>query len=160
MILAGAPRLFCSFRVNGRLFGVDILDVREVTTETTFTHIPHAPPEVLGLVNIRGHIHLILDLRRLLGLSVAAPTPLSRVVLFKPVVGQALGVIVDEIGEIQAPGPQELEQFSAIQHQGLAGTLGRADLIDFVGRTDEELLLILNPRRFLLMVDQSNPETG
>ena len=61
-------RLFCTFRVDGRLFGVDILDVKEVTAETTFTRVAHAPDEVLGLVNIRGHIYLALDLRRLLGM--------------------------------------------------------------------------------------------
>ena len=61
------PRLFCSFRVEGKLYGVDILDVKEVTTEMMYTRIAHAPDEVLGLVNIRGHIHLALDLRRLLG---------------------------------------------------------------------------------------------
>src|SRR5262245_60529706 len=95
------PRLFCTFRVDGRLFGVDILDVKEVTTEITATRIAHTPEEVRGLVNIRGHIYLALDLRLLLGLPPANATGDSRMVLFKPTVGSAFGVVVDEISDIQ-----------------------------------------------------------
>ena len=96
-----SQRLFCTFRVDGRLFGVDILDVKEVTAETTSTRVAHAPDEVLGLVNIRGHIYLALDLRRLLGVPATEVTGESRLVLFKPSVGSAFGVVVDQISEIQ-----------------------------------------------------------
>src|SRR3954449_5061289 len=102
-------RMFCTFRVNDRLFGVDILDVKEVTAETTCTRVAHAPGEVLGLVNIRGHIYLALDLRRLLGLPATSVTDESRLVLFKPSVGSAFGVVVDQIGEIQAVDSDHIE---------------------------------------------------
>jgi chemotaxis signal transduction protein len=95
------PRMFCTFRVDDRLFGVDILDVKEVTAETTFTRVAHAPDEVLGLVNIRGHICLALDLHRLLGLPALAVTVDSRLVLFKSSVGHAFGVVVDAIADIR-----------------------------------------------------------
>src|SRR3954471_14943931 len=104
-------RLFCTFRVGGRLYGVDILDVKEVTAETTYTRVAHAPDEVLGLVNIRGHIYLVLDLRRLLGLPATEVTGESRLLLFKPSVGSAFGVVVDEISEIQTADPDRIEAF-------------------------------------------------
>src|SRR3954471_12328344 len=104
-------RLFCTFRVGGRLYGVDILDVKEVTAETTYTRVAHAPDEVLGLVNIRGHIYLALDLRRLLGMPATDLTTDSRLLLFKPSVGSAFGVIVDEISEIQTADPSQIEAF-------------------------------------------------
>ena len=66
---------------------------------TAFTPVAHTPDEVLGLVNIRGHIYLALDLHRLLGLPTAAVTGGSRLVLFKPAVGNAFGVMVDAIAE-------------------------------------------------------------
>ena len=147
-------RLFCTFRVDGRLFGVDILDVKEVTTETTSTCIAHAPDEVRGLVNIRGHIYLALDLRRLLGLPVAGVTGDSRLVLFKPGVGSAFGVIVDEIGDIQTAEPDRIEAFSRGEHEAAAANLRRVDLIDAVCKLTGELLMILNPRRFLAVVEQ------
>lgn len=148
------PRLFCTFRVEGHLFGVDILDVKEVTTETTCTRIAHAPPEVLGLVNIRGHIYLALDLRRMLGIAGTRMTSESRLVLFKPSVGNAFGVVVDEIGEICTVESDRIEAFSSSHHEATASKLQRVDLISAVCRLPDELLVILNPRNFLSVVEQ------
>ena len=150
-----AARLFCTFRLDGRLFGVDILDVKEVTTEITSTCIAHAPDEVRGLVNIRGHIYLALDLRRLLGMAVTNVTDDSRLVLFKPSVGSAFGVIVDEIGDIQTAEPDQIEAFSPGDHEAAAANLRRVDLIDAVCKLNHELLIVLNPRRFLTVVEQN-----
>lgn len=149
------PRLFCTFRVEGRLFGVDILDVKEVTTETTSTRIAHAPEEVCGLVNIRGHIYLALDLRRLLGMAVTNVTGDSRLVLFKPTVGSAFGVVVDEIGDIQTVEHTSIEAFSQNHHEIAAANLRRVDLIEAVCKLNNELLVVLNPRRFLTVVEQN-----
>ena len=132
-----------------------MLDVKEVTTETTCTRIAHAPDEVLGLVNIRGHIYLALDLRSLLGIPVTPLTGDSRLVLFKPAVGSAFGVIVDEISDIHTAGPDRIEAFSAIDHEALASKLRRVDLISAICKLPEELLVILNPRRLLTVVEQN-----
>ena len=110
--------------MNGRLFGVDILDVKEVTAETTFTRVAHAPDEVLGLVNIRGHIYLALDLRRLLGMPATVVTGDSRLVLFKPSVGNAFGVVVDEISDIQTVDASRIESFARSGPRGRRGERG------------------------------------
>jgi purine-binding chemotaxis protein CheW len=153
-------RLFCTFRVDGRLFGVDILDVKEVTAETMSTRVAHAPDEVLGLVNIRGHIYLALDLRRLLGMPAADVTGDSRLLLFKPSVGSAFGVVVDEIAEIQAADPSRIEAFTRNDHEAAATNVRRVDLIDAVCKLDGELLVVLNPRRFLAVVEQKLAATA
>ena len=154
------PRLFCTFRVEGQLFGVDILDVKEVTTETTSTRIAHAPEEVLGLVNIRGHIYLALDLRRLLGMPVTQATSDSRLVLFKPNIGSAFGVVVDEISEIHNVEPDRIEAYAADHHQAVASKLQRVDLISAICKLPDELLVVLNPKRFLSIVEQKLAQTG
>src|SRR5438270_7792943 len=125
-------RLFCTFRVEGRLFGVDILDVKEVTAETTHTRVGHAPDEVLGLVNIRGHIYLALDMRRLLGMPATQLTSDSRLLLFKPSVGSAFGVVVDEISEIQTVDSNRIEAFTGVDNETAATQVHRVDLIDAV----------------------------
>ncbi len=149
-----SQRLFCTFRVDGRLFGVDLLDVKEVTAETTYTHVAHAPDEVLGLVNIRGHIYLALDLRRLLGVPAREITGESRLVLFKPSVGSAFGVVVDQISEIQTAESNLIEVFTRNDHESTLANVRRVDLIDAVCKLSGELLVILNPRRFLAVVEQ------
>jgi purine-binding chemotaxis protein CheW len=147
-------RLFCTFRADGRLFGVDILDVKEVAAETTSTRVAHSPDEVLGLVNIRGHIYLALDLRRLLGRPATVVTVESRLVLFKPSVGNAFGVIVDEISDIRAADADRIEPFGRADREAADAIAGRADLVDSICQLADELLVVLNPRRFLAVIEQ------
>jgi purine-binding chemotaxis protein CheW len=147
-------RLFCTFRVAGRLFGVDILEVKEITAETAHTRIAHTPDEVLGLVNIRGYIYLALDLRRLLGLPALPMTAESRLVLFKPAVGSAFGVVVDEIAEITTVATNRIEPFTQNDHDGGALSVRTVDLVESVCKLDSALLVVLNPRRFLAVVEQ------
>lgn len=101
--------LLCTFRLAGQLFGVDVLDVKEITTEATCTPVPHAPPEVRGYVNLRGQIHLVLDLRQLLGLPPAETGPASRLVIFKPAVAEALAALVDAVSDIVSVAPDQVE---------------------------------------------------
>ncbi|MFO0909481.1 MAG: chemotaxis protein CheW [Isosphaeraceae bacterium] len=149
-----ATRMFCTFRLGERLFGVDILDVKEVTAETSYTRVAHAPDEVLGLVNIRGHIFLALDLRRLLGMPATTLTTESRLVLFKPSVGSAFGVVVDRISDIQTADSERIEAFVPTDHERAATSLGRSDLIAAVCELPDELLVVLSPARFLAVVEQ------
>ena len=93
-------RQICTFSIDDRLLGVDILDVKEINTETDFTPIFHAPREVRGYVNIRGQIHLILDLRMIMDLPEKPIDAESRLVLFKPTVGENFGILVDRIGDV------------------------------------------------------------
>jgi len=155
--MSGLPmktqRVFCTFRLDGHLYGVDVLDVKEVATATTATPISHAPDEVMGLVNIRGQIYLALDLRRLLGLPAARLTAESRLVLFKPFIGNAFGVVVDAISEIHTVMSDCMEPFFTSEHEPLGSTIRRIDLISAVCKLSEELLVVLNPRRFLPAVE-------
>jgi purine-binding chemotaxis protein CheW len=144
--------LYCTFRAGGRLFGVPILDVREVTTVTACTRIPHTPPEVLGYVNIRGHIFLALDLRRLLELTGEKNETDRRLVIFKASVGPAFGVMVDEIGEIVSVTPDQIEHIQGSQELRPGE---RADLVANACKLETELLIVLEPRRFLPLIEDT-----
>jgi purine-binding chemotaxis protein CheW len=152
--------LYCTFRSADLWFGVPIPDVKEVTTQTTCTRIPHAPPEVAGYVNIRGHIFLALDLRRLLGYDAKTSTE-DRLIIFKQCVGPAFGVLVDEIGDIVSVDADQVEEFQAGAHEPLAGEpIRRLDVITRVCRLPTELLVVLEPRKFLRLVEQSMSASG
>ncbi|MEQ1831699.1 MAG: chemotaxis protein CheW [Candidatus Eisenbacteria bacterium] len=64
-------RGWCSFRVAGALFGVEVERVQEVVRNVAVTRVPPAPPAVAGLLNLRGRIVPVVDLRVLLGLPPA-----------------------------------------------------------------------------------------
>ena len=89
-----------TFWLSGRLFGVDIMDVKEINTEVDFTPIFHSSKEVKGYVNIRGQIHLVLDLRLLLGFESKEVDINSRVVIFKQSIAEPFGALVDKVGDI------------------------------------------------------------
>jgi purine-binding chemotaxis protein CheW len=159
-IMIANTQLFCTFRSADHWFGVPVGDVKEVTTQTTCTRIPHAPREVAGYVNIRGHIFMALDPRALLGLDASA-TAENRLILFKPGVGPSFGLLVDEIGDIVAADAHQIEKFGAGAHDPPAATsVDRADLITRVCRLPAGLLVILDPRKFVRLVDQSLTASG
>jgi purine-binding chemotaxis protein CheW len=148
-------QLFCTFRSADHWFGVPVGDVKEVTTQTICTRIPHAPREVAGYVNIRGHIFMALDPRSLLGLE-AGEAAEKRLILFKPCVGPSFGLMVDEIGDIVAVNANQIETFRAGAHElSAAASVDRVDLITRVCRLPAGLLVILEPRNFIRIVEQS-----
>lgn len=146
--------LYCTFYSSGRLFGVPVLDVREVTTETRCTLVPHAPAEVSGLVNIRGHIVLALNLAALLGQSHHETPDDAQLVIFKPGVGASFGIIVDQVGDIVSVSSEDTEATSH-QEQVTVDFTDRATFVSRICRLDDQLLIVLDPRRFLNCIEQT-----
>lgn len=145
---AAAGRLqLCTFRLADQLFGVDILEVKEINRAVDFTPIYHAPREVRGYVNIRGQIRLVLDLRMMLGLPARPLDARSRVVIFKDDVGESFGVLVDDIGDIVKVDESQLEERR--NHEEGPGTPGTHPLIWGEAKLDGTLLVLLNARRLL-----------
>ncbi|MDH5511076.1 MAG: chemotaxis protein CheW [Nitrospinota bacterium] len=141
----------CTFRLNKRLFGVDIQDVKEINTEVIFTQIFHAPKEVRGYVNIRGQIHLVLDLRILLGFPKKEPNQDSRVVIFKQSIGEPFGALVDKIGDIVEVGSQQIEEYGAHDDAEAAqeDRWKNRNLVVGVCKLEKDLLVILNAKSFI-----------
>jgi purine-binding chemotaxis protein CheW len=151
--------LYCTFRSAGRWLGVPIEDVKEVTTQTTCTRIPHAPREVAGYVNMRGHIILALDVRRLLRFD-ATPAIESRLIIFKQSVASAFGIVVDEIGDIVSVDASQIEEFQPSgQEPSAAEPIRRQDAITRVCRMPTELLVVLDPLKCLHLVEQAMTRT-
>ena len=140
-----ATRQFCSFRVAGRLYGADILKVKEITGETNITPVFHAPSEVKGIVNIRGQISLVLDLRLMLGFEPQSITTASRIVLLKPEACESFGLLVDAIGDVIAADESMIEWRRS--HEELGGVAGehRCSLETGVCKLEKSLLVILDP---------------
>jgi purine-binding chemotaxis protein CheW len=137
----------CGFWIAGRLFGVNILAVKEINRELGFTRVHHAPDDVRGYVNIRGQIHLVLDLRLMLGFDSVPTTPASRLVLFKPTVAESLGVLVDRIGDIVTVAADQIE-WRDKQEAEHSPPSHRA-LIIGDGKLPGRVITLVDPRRLL-----------
>lgn len=143
--------LFCTFESAGRLFGVQIEDIKEVTAEVHCTSIPHAPECVRGYVNIRGQIILALDLKRLLNLPSDNEPEAKRLVIFKQIVGPAFGLLVDEVGEIAKVPKVDFAAKQSIPFD--LPVQGPNGLVERVCRLEKQLLVVLQPRKFLSLIE-------
>jgi len=152
--LPATKRQFCTFHLAGHYFGVDILDVKEIIDEVTLTKIHHAPTEIMGFVNIRGHVHLVLDLRLLLNFSSKSVDESSRVLLFHPKVGESFGVMVDQIGHMVEVEENLIEyRLSDDSASALGRDYRKANLEKGVCKLQNKLLIILDASTFLNAVD-------
>jgi purine-binding chemotaxis protein CheW len=143
-------QLFCTFEAAGRLFGVPLIDIKEVTADAQCTPIPHAPECVQGYVNIRGQIVLGLDLQRLLHLPADDRTA-KCLVIFKPTIGPAFGLLVDEVGEIASVRNQDIAPSEKNPNVELEGP---SDLIPYICRLADRLLVVLDAKRILPIIEK------
>ncbi len=134
-------RQFCAFWLSDRLFGVDILDVKEINEELSFTNVYHAAQEIKGLVNIRGQIHLIIDLARLIGIKVSMPQENRSLIIFKSGVAEDLGILVDKIEGIVNVDKEAFEPAGA--------STDASTLMPGVCKLDNKLMDIIDPRCFM-----------
>jgi len=90
---------FCTFYLDGLLFGVELKKVQEVVRSLEMTQVPLAPAVVSGLINLRGQIVTAIDLRRQLELP---PRPAGATVVNVVVRSEdgAVSLLVDEIGDV------------------------------------------------------------
>jgi purine-binding chemotaxis protein CheW len=94
-----ASQQFCTFSLDGYLFGVPVPQVQEVIRFHSMTPVPLAPSAVEGLINLRGQIVLAIDLRRRLQLGARPGGELPMNVVVRTTDG-AVSLLVDEIGEV------------------------------------------------------------
>jgi len=129
---------FCTFFVANQLFGVEVEEVQEIIRDQPTTRVPLAPSSVAGLINLRGQIVPIIDMRCCLGLAPlhadAQPTH-----LILTTSSGAVSLRVDEIGDVLDVREDAFEKTP----ENLRGTARR--LVRGVYKLDRGLLLALSP---------------
>jgi len=87
------------FELGDETYGVDIADVREIITMQKVTRVPRAPEFVEGVINLRGKIIPVIDLRLRFGLPAAEATRSTRVVVVE-MEEKSIGLVVDAVSEV------------------------------------------------------------
>jgi len=131
---------FCTFYLDNHMFGVKVEQVQEVFRYQAMTKVPLAPPEVRGLINLRGQIITALDLRRRLGMEVRSEDKLPMNVVVRTEDG-VVSLLVDEIGDVL--------EVSEDVHERPPETIpeGVRNLVLGVYKLDGKLLLILDSEK-------------
>lgn len=94
---------YLTFRLGGEEYGVDILRVREIRGWSPVTRMPQSPPFVLGVLNLRGSIVPVVDMRLRFALDSAeyAPTTVTIVLSVQSAKGQKdVGIVVDAVSDV------------------------------------------------------------
>ena len=93
-------RELIAFKVGGQEYCVDVKSVREIRGWSPATPVPHAPPSMLGVINLRGVVLPIIDLASRMGFSPASPTSRHAIMVVEHS-RQVLGLLVDAVGDLR-----------------------------------------------------------
>ena len=138
--MSATQQQFCTFYIQGLLFGVEVETVQEVIRHQEMTGVPLAPEVVAGLINLRGQIVTAIDLRRRLGVHDRLDGGLPMNVVVRTGDG-AVSLLVDEIGDVVEVEEKDFEEAP----ETLAST--SRELIRGVYKLKNELLLVLDTQR-------------
>ena len=126
-----------TFEVANEEFAVDILSVQEINRMMELTRVPQSPPEVEGVINLRGRIIPVIDLRRRFGLEEKQADEHSRIVVVE-ITGRVIGFIVDRVHEVLRIDSSVVEAPPSMI------TTVKSDYIAGVGKLDDRLLIMLD----------------
>lgn len=148
--MTGLAQQLVTFRLGEDLFAADIYSVERVLRYQPPTPIPNVPEWVDGVIEYRGRIIPVIDLRLRFGLERTQPRPESRILVFS-VGNEWIGAIVDAVMEVASPTAEQLAPppplFRGLSAEFLRGVVRRNDrLIVFLEvtkllTTDERLVL-------------------
>ncbi|MCX7879552.1 MAG: chemotaxis protein CheW [Ignavibacteria bacterium] len=116
-----------TFEIANETFGIDILNVQEIIQLTKPTRVPKTPEYVLGVINLRGKIVPIVDLRKKLGLGLTEYDNSARIIVLL-IQGMNIGIIVDKMYEILYVEKDKIEKnptqvFSKIGENYISGVV-------------------------------------
>lgn len=131
-----------TFHVGDEEFGVDILRVREINRLMEITRVPHAPDFVEGVINLRGQVIPVVDLRKRFGLPAVARDKHARIVVVE-LTDKVMGFLVDSVSEVLRVPRNILEPAPSI-----AGGID-SRYIQGVVKLEDRLMILLDLHRLL-----------
>ena len=131
-----------TFKIAEEEFGVDILKVQEIIRMMPITKVPNAPSFVEGVINLRGKVIPVIDMRRRFGMAAAEHDSQTRIMVMD-LQGQIVGFVVDAVCEVLRIKESTVEPPPAV----VAG-IG-SEYMRGVGKLEDRLLILLDLDRLL-----------
>ena len=129
-------RQLITFQLGDQILGVDIMAIREIRAWSPATPLPNVPAHVRGVVNLRGVVLPVLDLRHRLGWGMTDPS--ARHVIIVVRIGEQLqGLLVDAVNDIVELASDTLQPLPDM------GDLPAAGYLDGLATIDDRLILVL-----------------
>lgn len=134
-----------TFRLGDEIYGIDVMQIREVLRHSEITPVPGAPSYVLGIINLRGNVVTVIDTRKRFGLAPGDTDDQTRIVIVE-VDSQVIGMLVDSVADVTYLKQSEIETTPNV------GNEETSKFIQGVCNKDEELLILIELER---MIDTS-----
>ena len=135
-------RQYVTFKLNGEEYGVDIKDVQEITDFEGCTEIPDMPKFIKGIINIRGTITPVIDLKERLKIIKANEKNDKKIIIIN-VEGKQIGFIIDSASRVLTLNDEQIDPTPEIISEVVE------NYIIGVGKLGEELMLILDLKKML-----------
>jgi len=138
-----------TFSIGEEEFGVDILKVQEIIRMMEITKVPRAPEFVEGVINLRGKVIPIIDLRRRFGLLARGHDKNTRIIVIE-INNMIVGFVVDSVSEVlRIP-------FSTVEPPPPVVSGTESEYISGVGKLEDRLLILLDLDRLLSHEEKEN----
>lgn len=125
------------FNLSNETYGLDIAAVHEIIRMQSITDIPRTPEFVEGVINLRGRIVPVIDLRKRFGLEEVAPTNMTRIIVVE-VETTTVGMVVDAVSEVLRLPADSIEPPPAV----ISGL--DIEFIQGVGKLGEQIVVLLD----------------
>jgi purine-binding chemotaxis protein CheW len=152
---------YLTFQLGKEIYGLEILKVQEIIGMMSVTRIPKTPEFIRGVINLRGKVISIIELRRKFGMETKADTEKTCVVVVQ--VGEnshqiTMGAVVDEVSEVLEIGTNQLEPPPKF------GGNAKIDFILGIGKVGQKVVMLLDIDKVLTnrdmdLVDQAPQRT-
>jgi purine-binding chemotaxis protein CheW len=143
MTMAGIMQVtqYLTFRLDNEVFALDISKVREVLDFTSITRVPRMPELMRGVIDLRGSVVPVIDLRLTFGMSQTERTVTTCIIIAEVTVDNetaVLGALADSVQEVLDLGPDHIEPAPKI------GTRLNTEFIKGMGRQNDQFVIILD----------------
>lgn len=138
---------YVTFSIDDEEFGIEILKVQEIIGYTKPTHVPNAPDFVRGVINLRGIIIPVIDLRKKFAMHLVEYDKFTVIVVVE-VSSKIMGIIVDAVSDVLSLSEKDIQEapdFSKFKSEFLKG----------MGKVDEKLVVILDIDKLLTFDEYS-----
>ena len=146
-VKSAAERQLVAFELAGETYGVDINWVHEIIRMQAVTRLPRTPEFIEGVINLRGRIIPVIDLRKRFGLPPREQTPDTRIMVVE-MAGVTVGMIVDAVSEVVRLPAESIEPPPPMMH-GIDTAY-----LEGVGKWEDRLVILLNLDRVLRQGEQ------
>jgi purine-binding chemotaxis protein CheW len=133
---------YVTFMIGDEIYGVEVLQVREIIGMTGITHVPNSMDFMKGVINLRGTVVPVVDMRKKFRMDERG-YDIFTVILIVEIKGTLIGMIVDSVSDViglSSESIQDTPHFSANIE---------TDYIKCIGKSDEDLVIILDVDKIL-----------